>query len=113
MSTTGERELQDSDGQGTRRQDAERLAESLALNHRLLASVARDTPMNGPSRDEDETSGSCSPVVIHDLALAKFCEEVLVVRNDDELEVAIPLTRVDDSEKVGNIESGSGLEKGS
>jgi hypothetical protein len=57
MSTTGEREVQDSEGQGTRQQDARRLAEALALNHRLLASVTRDTPMDGPLRDEDKTSG--------------------------------------------------------
>jgi hypothetical protein len=58
-------------------------------------------------------AGSRSPVVIHDLALAELCEEVLVVRDNNELEVAVPLTRVDDPEKVGNIESGCGLDKGS
>lgn len=37
------------------------------------------------------------PVILHDIALTQFPKEVLVVGDDDELEVCVVLTLVDDA----------------
>jgi hypothetical protein len=38
-----------------------------------------------------------SPIIFHDITLAELPKEILVMRNDDELEVSMVLSFVDDT----------------
>ena len=69
----------------------------MTLNYRLLPRVTRNTPNTALSIVSVLFSGH-SPVVLHDIALPKFTQEVLIVRDDNELEVGASLAFVDNTE---------------
>ena len=77
-------------------------AKPMTLNYRLLPRVTRNTPNTALSIVSVLFSGH-SPVVLHDIALPKFTQEVLIVRDDNELEVGASLAFVDDAEQVVSV----------
>ena len=68
----------------------------MALNYRLLPRVARNTPERAVSIMAIPCCDHL-PVVLHNIALPQFTQEVLIVRDDDELEVRVALALVDDT----------------
>lgn len=73
------------------------------MNHEKLSYGMRK------SKDQSQGLGKlriCVPVVIHHIALTQLPQEVLVVSDDDELEVGMVLSFVDDT---GHVRQTSGV----